>query len=34
MDAEALIEVQKLLTNMPRRKDMLIEALHLIQDKY
>ena len=34
VDAEALIEVQKLLTNMPRRKDMLIEALHLIQDKY
>ena len=34
LDAEALIEVQKLLTNMPRRKDMLIEALHLIQDKY
>ena len=34
VDAGALIEVQKLLTNMPRRKDMLIEALHLIQDKY
>ena len=34
LDSVALQEVQKLLSNMPRRKDLLIEALHLIQDEY
>ncbi|MBC8260030.1 MAG: NAD(P)H-dependent oxidoreductase subunit E [SAR324 cluster bacterium] len=34
LDSAALQEVQKLLEDMPRRKDLLIEALHLIQDKY
>ena len=34
VDSEALLEVQKLLSDMPLRKDMLIEALHLIQDEY
>ena len=34
MDSSALLEVQKLLSDMPRRKDLLIEALHLIQDEY
>ncbi len=34
MDFSALLEVQKLLSDMPRRKDLLIEALHLIQDEY
>ena len=34
LDKSALEEVQKLLNEMPRRKDLLIEALHLIQDKY
>ena len=30
----ALIEVQKLLGDQPRRRDLLIEFLHLIQDEY
>lgn len=34
VDSAALLEVQKLLGNMPRRKDLLIEALHLIQDEF
>ena len=34
LDAVALLEVQELLDDMPRRKDLLIEALHLIQDEY
>lgn len=34
LDPSALLEVQKLLDDMPRRKELLIEALHLIQDKY
>ena len=34
LDSSALAEVQKLLEEMPRRKELLIEALHLIQDKY
>ena len=34
LDPLALEEVQKLINEMPRRKDLLIEALHLIQDKY
>ena len=34
VDSEALLEVQKLLLDMPLRKDMLIEALHLIQDEF
>ena len=31
---EALSEVKSLLANRPRQKDLLIEFLHLIQDKY
>ena len=31
---EALNEVKALLENRPRQKDLLIEFLHLIQDKY
>ena len=34
LDSAALLEVQNLLLDMPRRKDMLIEALHLIQDEF
>ena len=34
VDSKALLEVQKLLSDMPLRKDMLIEALHLIQDEF
>ena len=34
LDSVALLEVQQLLSDMPRRKDLLIEALHLIQDEY
>jgi NADH:ubiquinone oxidoreductase subunit F (NADH-binding)/NADH:ubiquinone oxidoreductase subunit E len=34
LDPAALEEVQKLLSDMPRRKDLLIEGLHLIQDEY
>ena len=34
LDPAALHEVQKLLSDMPRRKDLLIEGLHLIQDEY
>src|ERR1051325_8547070 len=34
VDPQALAEVQALLTDRPRRRDLLIEHLHLIQDKY
>ena len=34
IDTTALEEIQGLLTDRPRRRDLLIEHLHLIQDKY
>jgi len=34
VDPRALDEVQALLTDRPRRRDLLIEHLHLIQDHY
>ena len=34
VDPVALAEVQALLTDKPRRRDLLIEHLHLIQDRY
>jgi len=34
IDLQALEEVRALLTDRPRRRDLLIEHLHLIQDKY
>ena len=34
LDDDASMEIEALLGNMPRRRDLLIEALHLIQDKY
>ena len=34
LDPSALLEVQKLLEALPLRKELLIEALHLIQDRY
>jgi len=34
VDPQALSEVQALLTDKPRRRDLLIEHLHLIQDHY
>ncbi len=34
LDDQALAEVQALLGDRPRRRDLLIEHLHLIQDKY
>jgi len=34
VDTQALSEVQALLGNAPRRRDLLIEFLHKIQDKY
>jgi NADH:ubiquinone oxidoreductase subunit F (NADH-binding)/NADH:ubiquinone oxidoreductase subunit E len=34
VDPKALAEVQALLTDRSRRRDLLIEHLHLIQDKY
>ena len=34
IDPQALAEVQALLTDKPRRRDLLIEHLHLIQDHY
>ena len=34
IDLEALEEVRALLTDRPRRRDLLIEQLHLIQDHY
>src|SRR5579863_8101104 len=34
VDPPALAEVQALLGQQPRRRDLLIEFLHLVQDKY
>src|SRR5258707_13339986 len=34
VDPQALAEVQALLIDRPRRRDLLIEHLHLIQDHY
>src|SRR3954469_1402344 len=34
IDPTALEEVQALLTDRPRKRDLLIEHLHLIQDHY
>ena len=34
VDTLALEEIRGLLTDRPRRRDLLIEHLHLIQDKY
>ena len=34
IDPAALAEVQALLGDCPRQRDLLIEHLHLIQDKY
>jgi formate dehydrogenase len=34
LEAEALREIRALLGEMPRRHDLLIEYLHLIQDRY
>jgi formate dehydrogenase beta subunit len=34
LDAEALQQVRELLRDKPRRHDLLIEYLHLIQDRY
>ena len=34
LDRNALDQVQKLLDDKPRRRDLLIEHLHLIQDAY
>ena len=34
VDPQALIEIRALLTDRPRRRDLLIEHLHLIQDQY
>lgn len=34
LDDTALVEVRELLQDRPRRRDLLIEHLHLIQDKY
>ncbi len=34
VDPQALSEVQALLTDRPRRRDLLIEHLHLMQDHY
>src|SRR5262250_1677525 len=34
VDPQALLEIRALLTDRPRRRDLLIEHLHLIQDQY
>ena len=34
LDTQALEEIRGMLTDRPRRRDLLIEHLHLIQDKY
>src|SRR6476469_4270533 len=34
VDPQALVEVRALLIDRPRRRDLLIEHLHLIQDQY
>ena len=34
VDSQALQDVQQLLGDAPRRRDLLIEHLHKIQDRY
>src|SRR5579871_5126826 len=34
LDTQAVADIEALLTDRPRRRDLLIEHLHLIQDKY
>ena len=34
VDPKAAADIEALLTDRPRRRDLLIEHLHLIQDKY
>ncbi|MGH6634752.1 MAG: hypothetical protein ACRED0_00985 [Gammaproteobacteria bacterium] len=34
MDLNALAEIRELLGDAPRRRDLLIEFLHHIQDRY
>ena len=34
LDTDALEEVRALLGSLPRRRDLLIEYLHLIQDRF
>src|SRR5271156_154896 len=34
LDPTAVAEIEALLTDRPRQRDLLIEHLHLIQDKY
>ena len=34
LDPKAVADIEALLTDRPRRRDLLIEHLHLIQDKY
>ncbi|MFK7893516.1 MAG: NAD(P)H-dependent oxidoreductase subunit E, partial [Granulosicoccus sp.] len=34
VEDEALAEVRQLLADRPRRRDLLIEHMHLIQDEY
>ena len=34
IDDAALVDVRALLGDLPRRRDLLIEFLHLIQDRY
>src|ERR1700741_5675484 len=34
VDPQAAAEIEALLTDRPRRRDLLIEHLHLIQDRY
>lgn len=34
VDSAALLEIQQLLGDRPRRRDLLIEHLHLVQDRY
>src|ERR1700761_2444262 len=34
LDTKAVADIEALLTDRPRRRDLLIEHLHLIQDKY
>jgi formate dehydrogenase len=34
VDPQALVEIRSLLTDRPRRRDLLIEHLHLVQDQY
>src|SRR5580765_3363354 len=34
LDPQAVAEISTLLGDLPRRRDLLIEHLHLIQDRY